>query len=240
MPTDQTSSSIILGIETATRAGSVALARDGEIIGTREGDPEGTASTQLLGQIQELLAAAQLTLNELDRIAVAIGPGSFTGLRIGLATVKGLAATLGCAVDGVPTLHAVANSANAMGQIMALMPAGRGELFAQSFLAVPDRIAETGPPAHLPLSTLLANITGTSGWTWAGVSGPDTIREVQSFAAQQADWRIAPAPVNLASNVILAAQGGEWETTPAALTAMYVRLSDAELKLRCHPQDVNP
>jgi tRNA threonylcarbamoyladenosine biosynthesis protein TsaB len=216
----------------------VALARGDDILGTLEGDETGTASTQLLGQIQVLLAASELTLNDIDRIAVAIGPGSFTGLRIGLATVKGLAATLGCAVSGVPTLHAVAQSAKALGPIMALMQAGRGELFAQPFLATPDSITETGPPTHLPLSTLLTTHAGTSGLVWAGIKEPDAIDELCAFATGQADWRLVPAAVNLASSVIRTANAGGWETTPSDLTAMYVRLSDAELKLRCQPPDV--
>ena len=216
----------------------MALARGDAILGALEGDETGTASTQLLGQIQELLRASRVTLREVDRIAVAIGPGSFTGLRIGLATVKGLAATLGCQVDAVPTLHAVARSAAAPGPIIALMQAGRGEMFAQRFLATADRIAETGPPTHLPLSSLLAMNAGTPGLVWAGVRAQESIDEVRAFAAGQADWRLVPAAVNLASSVIRTANAGGWETTPSDLTAVYVRLSDAELKLRCHPQDV--
>ncbi|MEO6392223.1 MAG: tRNA (adenosine(37)-N6)-threonylcarbamoyltransferase complex dimerization subunit type 1 TsaB [Pyrinomonadaceae bacterium] len=228
------SSELILGIDSATRGGSVALARGDEILGALEGDPTGTQSTQALGQIREILDANGLTLVDVDRIAVTIGPGSFTGLRIGIATAKGLAATLGCAVAAVPTLYAVARSAGVPGSIVALIPAGRNEVFAQRLrVNVDGAIEELTPPDHLPLPQLIELCGGIESLTWASVAGANYTDAV--MAAGFSNWHVTPPTVNLAVNVIQVAQAGGRESTPTDLTAMYVRLSDAELKLRCQP-----
>lgn len=212
----------------------MALARGAEILGALEGDPTGTQSTQALGQIREMLEANGLKLPDVDRIAVTIGPGSFTGLRIGIATAKGLAATLGCAVAAVPTLHAIARSARVDGSIVALIPAGRNEVFAQRIqIAADGVIEELTPPDHLPLAKLIAQCQGIESLTWGGVIVAEQAEEIRAAAGP--NWQVASPTVNLAVNVIQVAQGGGRESTPAALTAMYVRLSDAELKLRCQP-----
>ncbi len=227
-------SELILGIETATRAGSVALARGGEVLGAIDGDPASTASTQLLVQIRDLLAAEGLALADIDRIAVAIGPGSFTGLRIGLATVKGLVTTLGCVLSGVPSLHAVAWSSG-LGTVVAMLPAGRGEVFTQTLTVAKGSVNEVGPPDHLPMSMLLEQRRDLEPLIWAGVAGMDRADAVSEFNGGTRDWRIAEPVVNLATQVIAVAQNANYDISAAGLTAMYVRLSDAELKFRCQP-----
>ncbi|HSR10897.1 MAG TPA: tRNA (adenosine(37)-N6)-threonylcarbamoyltransferase complex dimerization subunit type 1 TsaB, partial [Thermodesulfobacteriota bacterium] len=105
---------IVLALETATLAGSVALvdAGDGEtgrrIIGENTLSNPETHSARLMPGIDRLLKEASLTIRDIGGIAVSIGPGSFTGLRIGVATAKGLAYALGIPVAGVPTLDALA------------------------------------------------------------------------------------------------------------------------------------
>src|SRR5215213_11858472 len=102
---------LILSVETATLSGSVALSRGAHILAAFAGDSGVSHSNTLLHDIDKLLHQAQVELSEIDLFAVANGPGSFTGLRIGIATIKGLAATLGGPCAGVPTLHAVALAA---------------------------------------------------------------------------------------------------------------------------------
>jgi tRNA threonylcarbamoyl adenosine modification protein YeaZ len=203
-------------------------------LGAIEGDPTSTASTQLLVHIRSLLTDNGLALRDLDRIAVAIGPGSFTGLRIGLATVKGLAATLGCAVSAVPSLHAVAWPAGT-GEVVAMLPAGRGEVFTQTVRIEENAVRELEPADHLPLSELVERKREAGPLTWIGVSGLEYAEAVSAASAGRSDWRIAPPDVNLATQVIAAARQGTGDVSAAALTANYVRLSDAELKQRCQP-----
>lgn len=212
----------------------MALARGGEVLGAVQGDPTSTASTQLLVQIRDLLASGGLALTNIDRIAVAVGPGSFTGLRIGLATVKGLASTLGCVVSGVPSLHAVAWGAGP-GTVVALLPAGRGEVFTQTLAVGHGSVRELSLPDHLPLATLLEQKRDLEQLIWAGIADADHLESVREFAAAQRDWIISAPLTNLATQVIAVARNTGKEISAEALTAMYVRLSDAELKLRCQP-----
>ena len=140
---------LILAIETATRAGGVAVARGEQVLASRTGDAEVSHSTNLIEMIEEVLHQAQVKISEVDLFAVAEGPGSFTGLRIGLATVKAFAAHLNRKVAGVSTLAAVAHASGADGEIVSLLPAGRGEVFAQRFWVDKRNLAVIDDARHL-------------------------------------------------------------------------------------------
>lgn len=99
---------IIINIETSTSVCSVALAKDGEVIGLKECN-EGTNHSVLLGQyVESLLQEQQLTPHEIDAIAISMGPGSYTGLRIGVSLAKGLCYGLNIPLIAIPTLKAMA------------------------------------------------------------------------------------------------------------------------------------
>ncbi len=99
---------LILNIETATKICSVSLARDGEIIALRE-TAEGNSHSSLLAPfIKDLLEEKHLNFNALDAVAVSMGPGSYTGLRIGVSTAKGLCFGLDIPLIAVSTLQAMA------------------------------------------------------------------------------------------------------------------------------------
>lgn len=97
---------LILGIETASSAGGAALVEDTRIIAEHYSIAPRTHAERLLPAIDALLAECGATINDVDLIAVSIGPGSFTGLRIGMATAKGLAFSARKPIVGVPTLDA--------------------------------------------------------------------------------------------------------------------------------------
>lgn len=103
---------LILALETSTGCGSVALTRgdglSGKVLGEYTLQPEITHSRRLLGSVQSLMESLQVSWSDLDGIAVSQGPGSFTGLRIGMAAAKGLAMAAGCPLIGVPTLDGLA------------------------------------------------------------------------------------------------------------------------------------
>ena len=135
---------LILAIDTSHKNGSVCLARgDGsafELIGSAEVDG-GMFSAQLVPVISKLLAQHNLTKNDLQGIAAAVGPGSFTGLRIGLAAVKGFAEVLRVPIAGVSTLAAVAAMAKARGPVLAVLDAGRKEFYVGEY-ADDQRVSE--------------------------------------------------------------------------------------------------
>lgn len=133
---------LILAFETATVPGSAALARDGEVIGEIELPRDKYISEALLPAIDGLLGRAGVGPGNLDILAFAIGPGSFTGLRVGLATIKGLALVLGVPIAPVSSLCVVASAADPKcgGVLRAVIDAGRGEVFSGVFRAEAGRV----------------------------------------------------------------------------------------------------
>lgn len=161
---------LILCVDTATDARSVAVARAARVIAkVREAAPRAQSSV-LLADIDEALRKAGVSLAEIDLYAVARGPGSFTGLRAGLATIKAFASVLARPVAAVPTLEAVALSAGESALTFALVPAGRGEVFAQSFRVGRDAHAVAlDEPAHVSPTALVSRVAQREGGvTWAG------------------------------------------------------------------------
>jgi tRNA threonylcarbamoyladenosine biosynthesis protein TsaB len=98
----------VLAVETSTLAGGAALLDGGLVVGEYTLDVSLTHSERLMGAIDRLLTDAGWKVRDLEGLAVSVGPGSFTGLRIGLSTVKGLAFALAIPIAAVPTLDAMA------------------------------------------------------------------------------------------------------------------------------------
>jgi tRNA threonylcarbamoyladenosine biosynthesis protein TsaB len=135
---------VVLGFDTATRATVVGLRSDvGQTLQARDDPaPHGHPghATRLLAMAQELLARAKLPWSAVERVAVGVGPGRFTGLRVGLATARGLAQSLDAELVGVSTLRALAlgarHSPSADGAdraTIAVVDARRGEVFAAAY-----------------------------------------------------------------------------------------------------------
>ena len=140
--------STILGFDCSTPATATALVRDGEepLCARHDPEPGGRPghAAQLLPLCNALLGRADLRFADLDRIAVGLGPGTFTGLRIAIATARGLAHAGGAQLTGVPTLEVLAAGARAP-VVLAVLDARRGEAFAAGYL---DGVL-TIPPAAL-------------------------------------------------------------------------------------------
>jgi len=129
---------LILGIDTASRKGSIALARSGQPVADLRLNEGGAHARDLITCIDNLLRGAQLRINALNGVAVSIGPGSFMGVRIGMATGKGLAYSLGIGLLGMSTLEALARAAlpvtvSTDEPICPAIEAGRGEVYAALF-----------------------------------------------------------------------------------------------------------
>jgi len=241
---------LTLGVDTSTERRSVALLRAGRVLSASSSELREGGSAGLLADVDRVLASASVGLKDVGLFAAAVGPGSFTGLRSGLATVKGLALTSGKPAVGVPTLHAVARGARPARRAVALIPAGRGEVFAQILsVSAEGFVTEVEPPTHLPPARLcegVARLGGGVKWVGGGaVKFRDLIRQAAESAgidftesgsgsdAGEGAWVLAPAAEALAETVALLAQarwstGGAWDA--GALAAIYVRPSDAELK----------
>jgi tRNA threonylcarbamoyladenosine biosynthesis protein TsaB len=242
---------VILSLETATIGGSIFLARGTDALATRVGDPKVSHSNSILSDINECLNEAGLRLADIELFACASGPGSFTGLRIGIATLKALAATLDRPCVGIPTLNAIAQGAGLSNATVALLPAGRGEVFAQMFSVSEDEIVALDRPAHLSPQDLMGRYGSIPELIWAGPAAHLHRGLLQDFAAEHAirfvaqvseskvsakSWNLAPLDPNLAQNVSILAlrQFAAGQVQPAeSLRAIYVRPSDAEINQPC-------
>jgi tRNA threonylcarbamoyladenosine biosynthesis protein TsaB len=246
---------LILSIETATRAGSVAVTRGERLLAARAGDAAISHSSLLLDYVNDALAEAGVSLGEIEIFAVAKGPGSFTGLRIGLATVKAFAATLSRSCVGVPTLYAVAHAAGPSERTLALLPAGRGEVYAQLLTVKPDGdVVPLDAPTHLTPHKLLLKVKTETTLTWAGEGAHIHFEAIKAQALAEGilsrdeplngnsaqgnglQWTLAPAQSVLATSVaelvLLRVRSSAGLETPEQLRAIYVRPSDAELNER--------
>jgi tRNA threonylcarbamoyladenosine biosynthesis protein TsaB len=101
---------LILALDTSSATGSAAIVRDGEIVVERLGDPARTHGERLPHELMTVLRVADTPLDHIDRFAVSIGPGSFTGLRVGIATMQGLSLARGKLVTPVSSFEALASS----------------------------------------------------------------------------------------------------------------------------------
>jgi tRNA threonylcarbamoyladenosine biosynthesis protein TsaB len=132
---------LLLAIESATRVASVALLRGERLLAERASLPGQHHAERLLPMLDELLGEQGVGLDQVDGFAVSIGPGSFTSLRIGLASVKGLAFGSDRPVAAVSTLEALAWSASRRADVardsarvlVPLLDAGRGEVYAAAY-----------------------------------------------------------------------------------------------------------
>lgn len=147
---------MILALETATLVSSVALASEERLLAELTTAARLTHSETLLPHIQKVLEMAGVERSELSAVAVSIGPGSFTGLRIGLATAKGLAYALGLPVVGVSTLAAMAANFPVEGSIVATMlDAQKGNVYLELYRTAPKGPELVAPVEILPLAEAL-------------------------------------------------------------------------------------
>ncbi len=221
---------LILAIETATRTGSVAVMRGDKVLSSQEGDPSISHSTNLIEMVEEVLHQSRARLLDIDVFAVAVGPGSFTGLRIGLATVKAFAESNARRIVGISTLAAVAHASGYEGLVVSLLPAGRGEVFAQLFSVGDGMVEEQDVAAHLSPAETFARYGYTPDLHWTG----EGITKLSGYLGN-----VSPGPAQLASSFAALALRGIPDGkrgAPEKLGPVYVRPSDAEINERWQQQ----
>lgn len=209
---------LVLGLDTCLAACSAALVERGRTRASRIDPMERGHQERLAPLVAELLAEAGAVPADLDRIAVTVGPGSFTGLRVGLAFAKGLGAALERPVIGIGLLEALAEPhAGAADTVFSVLDAKRGQVYLQAFAGGAALMA----PDALDLSTAEARIAELAGHgeTLLVGSGAELVGQVLPAAR-----RIAAACADPAAVARLAA--GRDPTPPRPL---YLRAPDAKL-----------
>jgi tRNA threonylcarbamoyladenosine biosynthesis protein TsaB len=241
----------ILGFDTATRATTVALLDTdrGEAVERRDDPPAGARprhTTRLMALIVEVLGAAGAGWEEVDRIAVGVGPGTFTGLRIGVATAHALARAREIELVGVSTLHSLARGAAGGGAgagaggdrvpdaVVAVIDARRGEVFAAGWDAAEAGRAGgeplIGPRAWAP-ETLAQTMLGDGrAWLAAGDGAVEFRAALEHAGARIPEPESQLHRVSAVEHCRLAfALRPE---PPEKVQPEYLRLPDAEISLR--------
>lgn len=222
---------LILGIDTSSKQGGAALIEarsDGsdyrvlEIVGI-EG---GTFSAELVPQVAEMLARHDKKKEQLGGIAAITGPGSFTGLRVGLAAVKGLAETLGIPIAGISMLEVVAGASSAKDTVHAVLDAGRGEVYVGEYKANGRSLACLREYLR-PLSLLMEELQSLGHA--ARVVTPDAaVAEAIRSNGTRVMRIMRPRPDVIARLGLRRILAGV-TIAPEALDAHYIRRSDAEI-----------
>ena len=228
---------LILSLDTTTRAGSVSVVRDNTVLAEFSGDPTRTHGQRLPVELMRALEQARTPLDDIDLLAIAVGPGSFTGLRVGIATLQGLAVSRGLKIVPVPTLEALARGSTRDSERPPLigpwMDAQRGEVFAM--LYGPGRQVLAAATSATPAETLTAwrEAMGGDAVLFAG-DGALRYRDV--IAATLGPLARFPATIPALASVIgrIAAREPERAVAPHAVVPLYVRRSDAELARERH------
>lgn len=219
---------LILALDTTTRAGSAAVVRGADVVVEHVGDPAITHGQRLPADLMAIVERAGVRLEEIDLFAVAAGPGSFTGLRVGIATVQGLAMASAKRVVPVSALDALARAgANGRDAVAAWMDAQRGEVFAALY-AADGRTILAGPSSLPPQRTL---DTWSAAWPAATLRfiGDGALRYREVIGQRPSTEVVEPLPA-LASHIgLIASAEPHRGVLPHAVIPIYIRRPDAEL-----------
>ena len=217
----------VLAVETSSLAGGVALLDDERLVAEYLLDVSVTHSERLMAAIDRVLTDARWTARELGGLAVAVGPGSFTGLRIAVSTVKGLGLALRLPIAAVPTLDAMAAALPwAALPVCPVLDARKGEVYASLYRWHGDAMRREWEYLALSPAALAERLTEP---VIVAGDGAPVIRSPHA--------RLLPPPRRLPSPACVGLLGLErlrrGETVAAgALAPLYLRPSEAELKRR--------
>ena len=220
---------IVLALDTTTRAGSIALVHDDVVRVEHAGDPAVTYGERLPRDLSRALDDARVRIEDVDLFGVAAGPGSFTGLRVGIATVQGLAMAHGKRVVAVSALEALARAAiNARQTIGAWMDAQRGEVFAALYAA--DGRDVLAAPLSAPAASVVELWSASADLRDTAFIGDGAVRYADVLAGRLGSAVRILEPPPLAGIIgRIAAESPDRAVLPHAIVPVYVRKSDAEL-----------
>jgi tRNA threonylcarbamoyladenosine biosynthesis protein TsaB len=224
---------LVLGVETSTMQGGTALVGDDGLRSEYTLNVEATHSERLLPTIDRMLRDAGVGLDALSGLAVSIGPGSFTGLRIGLSTVKGLAYATGLPVVGVPTLEALACTvAFAREQVCPVLDARKQEVYAALFRCERGEVVRVMEDAALAPEALCDRIRRPTIFLGDGLAVYEEL-----FRRLLGDRMLVPPPACRGARPAWVAELGRRRLLRGerdqvdALVPRYLRPSEAELRL---------
>lgn len=226
----------ILAIDSSATAASVALVDNGKVLGEFYINTRLTHSQTLMPMVENLLKCTQSALNEVDLFAVSAGPGSFTGIRIGVASIKGLAMAENKPCVGVSTLEAIAYNLELMqGTICAVMDARCQQVYNAVFRTDGNRIERLTPDRAISIEALAEEFKNYKKPFYLVGDGAKLCYNSEWFKGLEVT--LSPEPLiyqracSVAKAAVCAYEQGK-EVTPAALMPVYLRLPQAERELK--------
>jgi len=222
----------VLAIETATVAGSVAIIDDSAgLIGEVRMDVKVVHAERLMPSIEWLLKASGIQIDDIDAFAVSIGPGSFTGLRIGLSTAKGFSYSTGKPVMPVPTLDAFARTLPFCSYIICpMLDARKNQVYAALYQWNGSVCSKIMAETAISPADLLNKLSGTAVFMGDGVKIygrliSDTLRDKAVFAPAS---RMSPSASTVGEIALEQLKQGI-VVDPVSLVPFYIRKSEAEV-----------
>ena len=233
---------IVLGIETSAARGGVALARDGRPLAGRTFEKGLVHGREVAPAIELALEEAGISLKQIDVIAVDVGPGSYTGVRVGVATAKTLAWALEARLAAVVSLDALAEAAKDLGpSIVPVLDARRNQLYTAAYRSDAGSVTRVSGPSVVALDGFLETVPRPAVLVGDVIEKfPDELKSGKEITHAPQEFWIPKAPV-IAELGRLAAERGEL-ADPVTLEPLYLRPSEAEQKLgiRVNPADTEP
>lgn len=222
----------LLAIETSTTLGGVAILNDDRLIVESRINVKVTHSERLMSEIDHSLKQAGMKIDDIDVFGISIGPGSFTGLRIGLSTIKGLSYATGRKIVSVPTLEAFAwNIPFSRYQVCPLLDARKKEVYAGIFKWNGNSFERIINEQTIKVKDLVSLITEPTIFLGEGaiIYSVDMQIALGNFFITARPQHMVPSPSNVALLGMKKARSEEFED-PVSLVPMYMRKSEAEIK----------
>lgn len=240
-PDPTASERLVLALDTSRKVTSLAVARGGELLKSISDLGDEKRSERLWSEVESLLGSLQLTIADVDVFGVCTGPGGFTGLRVGIAAVKGFAIALNKPVAGVTSLEAAAFAVGAAPRVNAMVNAYKNEVYSQLFSIGGDDVSSGLPvalndPLVSSFGTALERVTDLKEVIFTGDGCETGGEEIERHALALSDvsWVIKPPDHCVAEDIariaLIRYERGEVESAET-LKACYVRPSEAEIKL---------
>lgn len=219
----------VLGIDTSSKACSCALTKDGQLLSENVMNLGLTHSQTLMPAVDALYAQAQLTPADTDLFAVVTGPGSFTGVRIGVCTVKALCLALNKPCAAIDALEALAEGTVCDGYISPILDARRGQVYTALFQREGGLLKRVTEDEALPLDAWLGRLSAYSSVCFTG-DGLNTyegqIRTCTGLKSLIADG--CARFLRASAACMIAERDASTHTDAASLAPRYLRLSQAE------------
>jgi tRNA threonylcarbamoyladenosine biosynthesis protein TsaB len=226
---------LILSLDTSSKVTSIALSRGDEIIESYASNLDERRSERLWAEIGHMLDKAGVSINEIRLFAVCLGPGGFTGLRVGLAAAKAFAMATGRPMVGVTSLEASALGPGAGLRVYSMVNAYKGEVYCQLFEIDSEGFpAPAGKAEALKVEQAVERVAKISPLVFTG-DAVDAARElIEKYRECGLDWSIEKLDAPLAVKVSRIASNrfkrGQLDS-PEGLGACYIRPAEAEIKL---------